>query len=829
MDNKELLHLMAEQLKLSKQLKARIRELEAERTAPLAIVSTALRLPGGLNTPQDYWEFLLGDRDVVREIPEDRPGLRSVFDPKPNTPNRSYVDRAGFLSDVAEFDPAFFGMSQREAESTDPQQRLLMETAWEAMERAGIAVRRRDRINAGVFIGIMTSEYGERLTNRTGDREVDPYYGTGGGLSMAAGRVSYVMGFSGPAVSVDTACSSSLVALHLGAQALRRGECRYALVGGANLIFSPDLMVSLCQNQALAPDGRSKTFTAAADGYGRGEGVGVAVLMRLDDAEREGRPILAVLRGSAVMHDGASSGLTVPNGIAQQEVIRAALADAGVAAHEVGVVETHGTGTSLGDPIEVGALDAVIGAGAPNRTVPALLSTLKSRLGHLEGAAGIAALIKIVLMLQHGVVPVAVAPDAGPLNEYIPWDRVRLTVPRTQTPWPSGYERRIAGVSAFGMSGTNAHAILEAYTPAPQPEAPAAASAMAHLVTLSAKNATSLTELVTATASYLVGTPQEQLAAAAHTLRAGRAPFEHRVAVVGTSGGELAEKLAVAVGHAGKVTAKNAQTSVTLRVGSGVVRLSAGIKALIAAYPQLGAVIGGEDQAPAERIKRLLQSLGLRVKAEQRTPTSGAAAAEVAWGEQVFPLITEEAAASPANLLNALAALFVDGADLRLEALRPAGARILGDLPTYAFRRKRCWIDEPALRTVPTQRAGASDEAPVPGNARVPDKAPAPEQSADTAQTAQAALDQELIHEFLISELMSIMHAEEALDHTETFLEVGGDSFTAMQLTMSIEERYQVEIPLDDFNEDLQISVLIDRLTRRIVEARVPADKANGA
>lgn len=829
MDNKELLHLMEEQLKLSKQLKARIRELEAARTAPLAIVSTALRLPGGLNSPEDYWEFLLGDRDAISEIPEDRPGLRAVFDPKQNTPNRSYVDRAGFLSDVAQFDPAFFGMSQREAESTDPQQRLLLETAWEAMERAGIPVRRRDRINAGVFVGIMTSEYGERLTNRTGDREVDPYFGTGGGLSMAAGRVSYVMGFSGPAVSVDTACSSSLVALHLGAQALRRGECRYALVGGANLIFSPDLMVSLCQNQALAPDGRSKTFTAAADGYGRGEGVGVAVLMRLDDAEREGRPILAVLRGSAVMHDGASSGLTVPNGVAQQEVIRAALADAGVAAHEVGAVETHGTGTSLGDPIEVGALDAVIGAGAPGRPVPALLSTLKSRLGHLEGAAGIAALIKVVLMLQHGVVPTAVAPDAGPLNEYIPWDRVRLAVPRTRTPWPVEYERRIAGVSAFGMSGTNVHAILEAYAPASAASAPAAveqpvgASSVPQLVTLSAKNATSLTELVTATASYLVGTPREQLASAAHTLRAGRAPFEHRVAVVGASGGELAEKLAVAVGHASKVTAKNAQTSVTLRVGSGVVRLSAGIKALITAYPLLAPVTGGEDQPPAERIKRLLQALGLRVKAEQRTPALGAAAAEVAWGEQVFPLITEDTAASPANLLNALAALFVDGADLRLDALRQPGAAILGDLPTYVFRRKRCWIDEPELRSsVPAQRAAAvaSEDSPAVAES---------EPVADAGEAAQAALDQELIHEFLISELMNIMHADDALDHTETFLEVGGDSFTAMQLTMSIEERYQVEIPLDDFNEDLQINVLIDRLIRRIVEARVPADKANGA
>ncbi len=844
MDNKELLHLMEEQLRLSKQLKARIRELEAARTAPLAIVSTALRLPGGLNTPEAYWDFLLGDDDVITEIPGDRPGLRAVFDPKQNTPNRSYVNKAGFLKDVAGFDPAFFGISQREAESTDPQQRLLLESAWEAMERAGIAVRRRDRISAGVFVGIMTSEYGERLTNRTGHGAVDPYYGTGGGLSMAAGRVSYVMGLSGPAVSVDTACSSSLVALHLAAKALRGGECRYALVGGANLIFSPDLMVSLCQNQALAPDGRSKTFTDAADGYGRGEGVGMAVVMRLEDAEREGRPILAVLRGSAVMHDGASSGLTVPNGVAQQEVVRAALADAGVAPHEVGVVEAHGTGTSLGDPIEVGALDEVIGTGAPQRPAPVLLSTLKSRLGHLEGAAGIAALIKVTLMLRHGVVPAAAPPQAGPLNQFIPWSKVRLEVPREHTAWPAAYERRIAGLSAFGMSGTNAHVILEAYQPKDADTSSGEAYPYPHLVTLSAKNATSLSELITSTASYLVGTPAERLTSAVHTLRTGRAPFEHRVAVVGSTGDELAEKLAVAAGHASRASAKNGQSAVTLRVGSGVVRLSAAINALTAAYPLLAPVVGATDQPPTERLKRLMQAFGLRVKAEQRTPASGAAAAEVAWGDQAYPLITDQTEAAPANLLNALAALFTGGADLRLDVLRPPGARVLGDLPTYPFRRKRCWIDEPASLSAAAPAPAAEPEgstiaaidAAVTGTelddavaADAALDAAAPRAAADRAQQSQDALDQELIKEFLISELMNIMHAEEDLDRTETFLEVGGDSFTAMQLTMSIEERYQVELPLDDFNEDLPIGVLVDRLTRRIVQGRVPADRAHGA
>ncbi len=400
--------LMQEQLKLSRDLKARVRELEGARHAPLAVVGTALRLPGGLRTPQEYWDFLLGDQEALTAIPQDRPGLRAVYDARQDHPGTSYVDRGGFLSGIAEFDPNFFGISRREADALDPQQRLLLETAWEAMERAGIAIRRQERLDAGVFVGIMTADYTDRLAGQDDKSGIDPYYGTGGGHSMAAGRVSYAMGLSGPAISVDTACSSALVALHTAAQSLRRDECRYALVGGANIFFSPDLMVSLCQSKALAPDGRSKAFLDSADGYGRGEGVGMVVLMRLADAEREGRPILAVLRGTAVNHDGASSGLTVPNGPAQQEVLRAALADAGVAAQDVGYVETHGTGTALGDPIEAGALDAVLGSGAPGRRTPVAIGSVKARIGHLESAAGIAALIKVVLMLGHGRIPASV-------------------------------------------------------------------------------------------------------------------------------------------------------------------------------------------------------------------------------------------------------------------------------------------------------------------------------------------------------------------------------------------------------------------------------------
>ncbi len=636
-DGDELLRLAADQVELTKRLRARIQELEYERTAPLAIVSTALRLPGGLTTPEAYWQFLLGDRDVNR-----------------------------FVTDVAGFDPAFFGMSQREAELTDPQQRLLLETAWEAFERAGIAMRRRDRLNAGVFIGIARDEYSDRLgdceqlerTDRLEHCDRPRLH------CDAAGRISQTIGLTGPSISVDSADSSSLVALHLAAQALRRGECRYALVGGASLMFSPGSVIEHRRSGALPPIHHSTPFTAAVDGPARGEGIAAVLLMRLRDAEREGRPIQAVLRGSAVMHTGASNAtghtghtdlpVLAPDAdrrrdavyasladacAAQQTVIRAALADACVAAHEVGVVETHAIGSRLGDPIEVGALDEVIGTAAPQRPVRALLSTLKPRLGHLAAAAGIAALIKVVLMLQHGVVPAAVPLEAGPLSEFVPWDRVRLLVPRVHTPWPIEYARRVAGISSFGEAGTNAHAIVEAYVspPARATTESVPASAHPHLITLSARNATSLTEMAVAMSSYLVGTPPANLDSVAHTLHVGRTPFEHRVAVVGTSGPDLAEKLAVAVGHGnkfstadGKATAASTRNTVTLRVGSGVVRLSAAINALTAAYPLLAPVVGATDLPPAERLKRLMLHLGLRVKSERRDPASGAAVAEVA-------------------------------------------------------------------------------------------------------------------------------------------------------------------------------------------------------
>ncbi|MHC5908892.1 beta-ketoacyl [acyl carrier protein] synthase domain-containing protein, partial [Streptomyces sp. S6] len=438
LDTEGVRALMEDQLRLSHRLRARIAELEDAHHAPVAVVGMGMRLPPAIDTPEAYWEFLCGTDSALSEIPADRPGLRAAYDPAAGRLGRSYVDRAGFLDTVADFDADFFGISRREARLLDPQQRMLLETSWEALERAGIAVRRSDRLDVGIYLGMMTSEYSERNENRSDMSRIDPYYITGGGLSFGAGRISHLMGFSGPVLGVETACSSSMATLHLAVRGLRAGECRYALAAGANLLLSASLMVSLCQTRALAPDGRSKSFLATADGYGRGEGIGVVALMRLDDAEREGRPVLAVIRGTAVNHDGAASGLTAPSGPAQQEVIRAALADARIDPADVGFVEAHGTGTVLGDPIEIGALDGVLGEAVRRRGTPLNIGSVKSRLGHLEGASGIASVMKTVLMLQHGVIPAAAHPDDGELNPHIPWQGIGFTVPRHNTPWPAG-------------------------------------------------------------------------------------------------------------------------------------------------------------------------------------------------------------------------------------------------------------------------------------------------------------------------------------------------------------------------------------------------------
>ena len=518
-----------------RKMRARIEELERARTEPIAIVAAGCRLPGGVTSPDAFWTLLREGKDAVAEVPRDRWDVDAYYDPDPDAPGKMYTRRGGFLASIDAFDPRHFAITPREAISMDPQQRLLLEVTWEALERAGVAPDRLTGSDTGVFVGISTNDYGQILLRASDQIDPGMYFGTGNLLNAAAGRLSYVLGLQGPSMAVDTACSSSLVAIHLACQSLRNRECRMALAGGANLVLVPEVTVNCCRANMLAPDGRCKTFDAGADGYVRGEGAAVIVLKRLSDALADGDPIVALIRGSAVNQDGRSGGFTAPNELAQQAVIRTALAAAGVAAGDIGYVEAHGTGTSLGDPIEIHAIAAALGEG---RATPLVVGSVKTNLGHLEAAAGVTGLLKVALALQHGEIPPHL--HFTRLNPHIDVGDFPLEIPRAGKAWPRGGDRRLAGVSSFGFTGTNAHVILEE---APSPaERAAGTDRPSHVLALSARTETALRELADRYATHLTHA-SDPLGDVCATAAQGRAVFDHRLAVVAATADEARDRL----------------------------------------------------------------------------------------------------------------------------------------------------------------------------------------------------------------------------------------------------------------------------------------------